>query len=121
MKTKVFTDGFAGWTKRARSRAKALDQGRRLSPTREITFANAAEMARLLTPARIDLFECVKVRPYPMKDLASTLKRDVRAVSRDVTALEKYGIVQSEQVVNPGHGRIRVVSAPARVTISAQL
>jgi predicted transcriptional regulator len=121
MKTKIFTDGFEGWAKRGRSRAKAIDEGRRITPTKEITFENAAEMARLLTPARIDLFECVKQRALPMKDLAASLKRDVRAVSRDVSALEKYGIVESEHVVNPGHGRVRVVSAPASVVISAQL
>jgi len=45
----------------------------------------------------------------------------VSAVRRDVSALEKFGIVESEHVVNPGHGRVRVVSAPARVTISAEL
>jgi predicted transcriptional regulator len=91
-----------------------------LTPTRELTFENAAQMARLLTPARIRLFDWVKKRPYPMKDLAASLKRDVRAVSRDVSALEKYRLVQSEHVVNPGHGRIRVVSAPTGIVISAE-
>ncbi len=121
MKTMIHTDGVEGWAKRARARAKLLDAGRKLIPSRGITFENASEMARLLTPARLDLFERVKAHPYQMKDLAASLKRDVRAVSRDVSALEKYGILQSDQVVNPGHGRIRVVSAPARITISAQL
>ncbi len=121
MKTKIFTDGFEGWAKRARARAKALDAGERLTPSRELTFESAAEMARLLTPARLDLFECVKKRPLPMKDLAASLKRDIRAVSRDVNALEKYKLVKSRQVVNPGHGRIRVVSAPSGIVISAEL
>lgn len=121
MRTTIHTDGFEGWAKRARPRAKALDESRKVTPSRGITFESAAEMARLLTPARLDLFDRVKVRPYPLKDLAASLKRDVSAVRRDVTALEKYGIVQSEQVVNPGHGRVRVVSAPANITISARL
>jgi predicted transcriptional regulator len=56
-----------------------------------------------------------------MKELADFLMRDIRAVRRDVSALEKYGIVKSEQIVNPGHGRMRVVSAPAKVRILAQL
>jgi len=121
MNTTIHTDGMEGWAKRARARAKLLDEGRKPAPSRGITFENASEMARLLTPARLDLYERVKAHPYQMQDLAASLKRNVRAVSRDVSALEKYGILQSDQVVNPGHGRVRVVSAPARITISAQL
>lgn len=78
-------------------------------------------MARQLTPARLVLFDCLREHPRPMKELADFLMRDIRAVRRDVSALEKYGIVKSEQIVNPGHGRMRVVSAPAKVRILAQL
>ncbi len=49
------------------------------------------------------------------------LGRDVSAVRRDVVALERFGIVSSKQVTNPGHGRVRMVSAPTRVLISAEL
>ena len=78
-------------------------------------------MVRLLTPARLDLFQAVKKQSIPIKDLAALLGRDVSAVRRDVVALEKFGIVASEQVANPGHGRVRVVSAPASISISAEL
>lgn len=121
MKTIIHTDGLEGWAKRAKSTAKALDEGRKITPSKSITFESAAEMARLLTPARLDLFERVKVRPCAMQDLANALKRNVRAVSRDVTALEKYGIVRSEKRANPGHGLVRVVSAPASIVITALL
>ena len=121
MTTKVFTDGFEGWARRARTRARAMDEGRKLVPSREITFESAAEMARLLTPARLDLFENVRKRSASIKDIATSLGRHVTAVRRDVSALEKYGILHSEHVVNPGHGRVRVVSAAARVRISANL
>jgi predicted transcriptional regulator len=121
MKTAVHTDGFEGWAKRARARAKAVDEGRDFSPSRGITFENAAEMVRLLTPARLDLFQAVKNQTVSIKDLAAALGRDVSAVRRDVVALELFGIVRSRQVVNPGHGRVRVVSAPASISISAEL
>ena len=78
-------------------------------------------MVRLLTPARLDLVDAVKKQTFSIRDLAATLGRDVSAVRRDVTALEKFGIVQSKHVVNPGHGRVRVVSAPASISISAEL
>jgi predicted transcriptional regulator len=121
MKTKVHTDGFEGWAKRASARAKAMDARRRFPASRGITFENAAEMVRLLTPARVSLFQAVKKQTVSIKDLAIALGRDTSAVRRDVAELEKFGIVSSRQVVNPGHGRVRVVSAPASVSISAEL
>jgi predicted transcriptional regulator len=121
MKTTIYTDGFEGWAKRARARAKAITEGRPFPHTRGITFESAAEMVRLLTPARLDLFEAVKKQTVSVKDLAQTLGRDVSAVRRDVVALEKFGIVSSQQVVNPGHGRVRMVSAPASISIMAEL
>jgi predicted transcriptional regulator len=121
MKTTIHTDGFEGWAKRAKARAKAMDEGRAFPPSRGITFESPAEMVRLLTPARLNLFEKVKKRTVSIKDLAAALGRDVSAVRRDVVALEKFGIVASKEVVNPGHGRVRMVSAPASISISAEL
>jgi predicted transcriptional regulator len=121
MKTAIHTDGFEGWKKRARKRALQMDAGKKFPAARGITFESASEMARLLTPARITLFETVRNRTVTMRELAEQLGRDVSAVRRDVLALERFGIVLSEQRINPGHGRARVVSAPSRVTISAQL
>jgi len=121
MKTMIHTDGFEGWAKRARATAKAMDAGLPFLPSRGITFESPAEMVRLLTPARLDLFAKVKKRTVSIKDLAQTLGRDVSAVRRDVSALEKFGIVHSKHVVNPGHGRVRMVSAPASISISTEL
>jgi predicted transcriptional regulator len=121
MKTKVHTDGFDGWAKRARTRAKAMHEGRAFPASKGITFENAAEMVRLLTPARLNLFEAVKKKTVSVKELAATLGRDASAVRRDVVALEKFGLVYSQQVANPGHGRVRMVSAPASISISAEL
>jgi predicted transcriptional regulator len=121
MKTRIHTDGFEGWASRARVRAKAMDEGRSFPASRGITFESAAEMARLLTPARLDLLAKVKEQTVSIQELARSLGRDVSAVRRDVVALEKFGIVDSRRVVNPGHGRVRIVSAPARITILAEL
>jgi predicted transcriptional regulator len=98
-----------------------MDQGRKIPPSRGITFENAADMVRLLTPARLSLFEAVKNRTLSIKGLAEQLGRDISAVRRDVDALEQYGLLFSEQVANPGHGRVRMVTAPARVSIAAEL
>ena len=121
MKLKIYTDGFEGWARRSQARAKAMAAGKRVPPSRGITFESPADMVRLLTPMRLDLFAAVKQRRVSIKELAESLGRDISAVRRDVSALEKFGLVESEQVVNPGHGRVRMVSAPERITISAEL
>ncbi len=121
MKIQIYTDGFDGWAKRARERAKAMDKSRAISPSRGIAFENAADMVRLLTPARLDLIQTVKKRQISIPKLAASLGRDPSAVRRDVDALEKFGIVSSRSVVNPGHGRMRMVSAPVRIAISAEI
>ncbi len=121
MKTKVHTDGFEGWAGRARVRAELMSAGEEIASSKGITFESASEMVSVLTPARLCLFETVKKRTVSIKDLASMLGRDVSAVRRDVVALERFGIVSSEQVTNPGHGRVRMVTAPTRVLISAEL
>jgi len=121
MKTMIYTDGLEGWKKRALERAQAMDEGRRVPPSRGITFESPAEMVRLNTPAPLDLFSKVKNQTLSIKDLVQLLGRDASAVRRDVAALEKAGIVSSRQVVNPRHGRARMVSAPASISISAEL
>jgi predicted transcriptional regulator len=121
VKLKIYTDGFDGFVKRGRERARAITEGRPFPPSRGITFESPAEMVRLLTPARLGILDAVKKQTFSIRELAEVLGRDVSAVRRDVSALQKFGIVQSQHVVNPGHGRVRMVSAPARISISAEL
>jgi predicted transcriptional regulator len=121
MKTTIYTDGLKGWAERARGRAKAVSAGRRIEPSRGIAFESAAEMVRLLTPARLDLVRAVKRRTLSLQELAKILGRDVSAVRRDVNALMASGMVTSRRAVNPGHGRVRIVSAPAKISISVEI
>jgi hypothetical protein len=43
--------------------------------------------------------------------IAKRLKRDIAAVSRDVKAMEKVGMLRSTVERNPGHGQVKVVHA----------
>jgi predicted transcriptional regulator len=121
MSFKVFTDGFEGFVKRHKERAERMTAGLPVPVSRGITFESAEEMAQLLTPARMRLFARLKKRRLSVQELACELGRNISAVRRDVSALEKFGLVESEHVVNPGHGLIRMVSAPERVIITAEL
>lgn len=103
MKLKVYTDGFNGFVKRGRERAKAITAGLPFPPSRGITFESPAEMVRLLTPARLDLFDAVKKQTVSIRDLAAKLGRDVSAVRRDVSA----GEIRHRPVAARGESRSR--------------
>jgi predicted transcriptional regulator len=99
---------------RVRAHAAKLDRGQRISPGITITFEDPMEMLEVLTSARVRLLRKAKAGATPVADLASALKRDVRAVSRDVDRLEKAGLLRTSFESNPGHGRRKVVEPVAR-------
>jgi predicted transcriptional regulator len=109
----IFTDGFEGWKSRARARAKAMDHGERVAPSRSITVESVQTMTRLMTPGRMQVLNTVRHHPSTVSALAKRLKRDVSAVSRDVAAMERVGMLKSKVQKNPGHGQVKVVHADA--------
>lgn len=107
--------------KRGRKIARLADQGMALPEERVLSFEDPNDLLRLLTPARVKLFETIQNHPGSIKDVADRLKRDRSAVSRDVSEMEKAGLVQVASKVLPGHGRMKEVSAAAkRLRLEAQ-
>jgi predicted transcriptional regulator len=122
MKLTVHTDGLAGFRKRSQERARKMDRGERLKPEKIITFESPVEMSKILTPERVRLYQIVKRQETSVTDLAHGLKRDRSSVSRDVRALELKGLIKTHQALNPGHGRVKMVVAPAKkLTLVAEL
>jgi predicted transcriptional regulator len=99
---------------RVRGRAEKLDRGETLPAEITISFEDPMELLSILTSERVRLLRRAKGGSLPISDLADGLKRDVRAVSRDVVALEKAGLLRTSYRVNPGHGRLKIVEALAR-------
>jgi predicted transcriptional regulator len=114
IKVRVAADGTKGYFGRARERARRLDRGEELEPAIIVSFENPADMMRVLSAERIRLLRLAKQKPAAVSDLASRLKRDTRAVSRDVDLLEEFGLLQSRYETNPGHGTRRIIYSPAR-------
>lgn len=112
-KLKVVTDGANGFFARARERARKLDRGEKLAPEIVISFEDPADMLRVLSAERVRLLRLAKKRPMPVSELAGGLKRDTRAVSRDVDLLEEFGLLRSSYEPNPGHGKRRIVHSRA--------
>jgi len=112
-KVSVNNTGAKGFFDRARERARKLDRTESLIPEIVIGFEDAADMVRVLSTERVRLLGAARKRPASVSELASTLKRDPRAVSRDVDLLESFGLLHSTYKANPGHGKRRVVQPSA--------
>jgi len=112
-KVRVTNDGVKGFFGRAHEHARKLDRGGKPAPEVTITFQNPGDILQILSPQRIRLLESAKKGPKPVSALASGLKRDTRAVSRDVELLEQLGLLRTRYEVNPGHGKRRIVEPRA--------
>jgi predicted transcriptional regulator len=95
-------------------RAKKLDKGEVLPPGITITFEDPEDLLDVLTSERVRLLRQVRGESQQLSALATSLKRDVRAVSRDVSLLEKAGLLRTSYQTNPGHGRKKVVESVAQ-------
>ena len=115
-KTKVVlkTGSAEDFFSRLRVHAEKLDKGEVLQPGITITFEDPEDLLEVLTSERVRLLRLVKKASQHISALATGLKRDVRAVSRDVSLLEKAGLLRTSFVPNPGHGRLKIVEPVAQ-------
>ena len=98
---------------RSLERARKLDRGEKLPPEITMTFEDPADLVRVLSAERVRVIHAVREKPAPVSELAVILRRDRKAVKRDVTLLESFGLVNSREEINPGHGRKRVIEPRA--------
>lgn len=103
-------EAFAG---RSLERARRLDRGEKPAPEITMTFEDPADLVRVLSAERVRVIHAVREKPAPVSELAVTLRRDRKAVKRDVALLESFGLVNSREEINPGHGRKRVIEPRA--------
>jgi len=108
-KIRVTANGVREFFDRAREHARKLDRGEELAPEVTVLFENASDMIRVLSAERIRLLRKAREKAIPVSDLAADLKRDTRAVGRDVDLLERFGLLRTRFETNPGHGRRRIV------------
>ncbi len=109
VKVRITNDGLKGFFGRARQHARKLDRGEKLAPEMTISFENPSDIMLILSPQRIRVLEFAKKGAKPVSTLADGLKRDTRAVSRDVELLEQFGLLRTRYEANPGHGKRRIV------------
>ena len=110
MKTLVLKTGTEQeFFRRGKALARLADTGKSLPRERTISFGEAADLLKLLTAARLDVFRAIKEQPGSITKIAERLQRDRSAVKRDVDRLAEVGMVSVEIKVLPGHGRMKEI------------
>ena len=112
-KVKIRTGTLANFFSEAHERARGLDRGEPIKPGITITFEDVGDMLRVLSVERVRLLRSVTSKASPVSRLATGLKRDLRAVNRDVSLLESFGLLSTRYEKNPGHGRQKIVESKA--------
>jgi predicted transcriptional regulator len=80
------------------------------APEIRVTFEDPADLLRVLSGERLRVLYTIRTKTKPtISGLAIILKRDRKAVSRDVKLLEAIGLLRTRDESNPGHGVMTVV------------
>ena len=75
------------YVERSRERAKKLDRGEKLAPEIRLTFEDPADLLRVLAGERLRVLRTIREQRTTVSGLAAILRRDRKAVSRDVKLL----------------------------------
>lgn len=105
--------------------AKMADKKKKLKASRIISFEDPDDLVKFLTKMRLALLAVLRKKPDSISGLARRLHRSRASVDNDVRLLESVGIVASEYVTNPGHGRHRIIKAidemPIKLMVEATI
>ena len=101
--------------RRGKALARLADTGQPMPEERTVSFEDPADLLRLLTASRLELFRSVKGEPGSITVIAERLQRDRSAVKRDVDQLAQVGLVTIETKPLPGHGHMKEIRAAAGI------
>ena len=110
LKTGTAADFFS----RTKEHAKKLDRGEKLAPEIRLTFEDPADLLRVLAGERLRVLRTIREQRTTVSGLAAILRRDRKAVSRDVKLLESLGLLKTYRESNPGHGVNTIVEPLAK-------
>ncbi|HEX4045556.1 MAG TPA: MarR family transcriptional regulator [Gammaproteobacteria bacterium] len=121
----VKTEAIDKFFERGKNTAKLLDAGKQILPRRVISFEDPKDLIKFLTEAKLILLAAIRKKPDSISGLAHRLHRSRSAIDKDVQLLESIKIVESEYVINPGHGRCRIIktidSRPIKLQVEATI
>jgi predicted transcriptional regulator len=86
-----------------------------------LVFGSLTEMARVLTPRRLELLGFIRRHhPESVRELATLAHRDIKNVSEDVRALEQYGLIDVSKNKGP-RNRKRMAADYERLDVQVYL
>lgn len=78
---------------------------------RIVSFEDTEDLIKFLTQTKRTLLAAIRKKPKSISSLANELHRSRSSIDKDIQMLEAIGIIESEYVSNPGHGRCRLIKA----------
>jgi predicted transcriptional regulator len=99
---------------RVRAHGKLADRGEAIPPSHVIAFEDLETFRRVPNANRVVLLCELKGARITLSDLAGRLKRSKIAVSRDVRALERAGVLRVTEETRPRHGGKKWITPPVR-------
>lgn len=121
-KVVIRTDDLGGFFARAKEAARRADQGQAFDGKVTISFEDPQRMFTVLSEARRRLMSEVMNEPKSINELTSRLQRNRSSITKDVSMLERMGLIVSSRRTNPGHGIQKVVQSIApRIEMVATL
>jgi predicted transcriptional regulator len=95
--------------------ARLADANQPIPEERTVSFEDLADLLRLQTASRLDVFRSFKGAPGSITVIAGRLHRDRSAVKRDIDQLAQVGLLTVETKTLPGHAHMKEVRAAAGV------
>ena len=94
---------------KGREIARLADAGRKIPMEMTILFEDVEDFNKFISNKKISLLTLVRINPKSISELAKIINRNRSSVTRDINELESSGLVHTEMVDNPGHGKVRMV------------
>ncbi len=93
----------------AKETAKEIDAGEKITPKKTI-WVETDDFVKLLKPSRVELIRFLRgEKKVYFQTLLERLHKSPSSLSNDLALLSRYGLVQIDTEINPGHGRKKVV------------
>ncbi len=92
---------------------RSADKSETIKPSQTLTFEEPSEMLHFLSETKINLIRTIQKHADSITNIAKAIKRNRASVYRDINELEKFGLVEIHEEINPGHGRHKIVMSLA--------
>ena len=112
-KVVIRTDDVNGFFERAKDAARRADRGQAFEGKVILSFEDPQRMFTVLSEERRRLMSEVMHEPKTINELTSRLRRNRSSITKDVSLLEKLGLIVSSRQSNPGHGIQKLVQSVA--------